>query len=332
MGTNDRRDSLSSSGLIAKPGAVLVVDDDESLRMLVVKWLSKSGMACVEARSGEEAIERAIEMADGLDAIVCDVMMPGLDGFAVLERLKANASTALIPVVLLTAHANTEGEIVRGAEVGAADHIAKPFSGPILVAKVKAIVARSQSEKTLRNKLVFAEKHATIDALTGLFNRRHFESRLRGESSNARRHRRPLSLVLIDLDHFKSVNDTFGHEEGDNVLVRSAAAIRALLRSEDAAFRYGGEEFVVLLRDCDAESAAIVGNRLRAYLQGNPMELGPSRVSRTLTFSGGIAAATAKNSFDTDELVARADEALYRAKRGGRDRIELEMGDAKSEP
>ncbi len=332
MGTKESLDSLSSSGLIAKPGAVLVVDDDDSLRLLVVRWLSKSGLACVEARSGEEGIERAIEMADGLDAIVCDVMMPGLDGFAVLERLKANPATAAIPVILLTAHANTESEIVRGAEVGAVDHIAKPFSGPVLVAKVKALVARARQEKTLRNKLVFAEKHATIDALTGLFNRRHFESRLRGESSNARRHQRPLALILFDLDHFKSVNDTFGHEEGDNVLVETAVAIRSLLRSEDAAFRYGGEEFAILLRDCDAESAAIVGDRLRAHLRASPMALGLHKAPHTIRFSGGIAAATAKNSFETAELVARADAALYRAKRGGRDRLELEQPATVTEP
>jgi two-component system cell cycle response regulator len=320
MGTSETpRDE--SSGAIAKPGSVLVVDDDDALRMLVVKWLTKAGLACVEARSGEEALESARGLAEGLDAIVCDVMMPGIDGFAVLERLKADDQTASIPVLLLTAHANTDVDVVRGVEAGAVDHLAKPFSGPVLSAKVRALVARGRSERALARKLHSAERRATIDALTGLFNRRHFEARFREESAHVRRHSRPLALLFVDLDHFKSINDTFGHEEGDRVLRHVADAIPHVLRAEDSAYRYGGEEFVVLLRDCDGASARLVGDRLRARLASSPVELrGEPRV---ITFSGGIAAAQADNAFRTDDLVARADEALYRAKRAGRDRIEL---------
>ncbi len=313
-----------SSGAIAKPGSVLIVDDDDSLRVLVVKWLTKAGLACIEARSGEEAIESAQSMADGLDAIVCDVMMPGLDGFAVLERLKANAATAAIPVMLLTAHANTEGEIVRGLEGGAVDHLAKPFSGPVLSAKVRALVGRRRGQRSLEKKLRYAEKHATIDSLTGLFNRRHFEVRYAEEAAHTRRHGRPLALVLIDLDHFKAINDTFGHADGDRVLQHVGAAIEGVLRAEDSAFRYGGEEFVFLLRDCSAAAARLVGERLQVSLRGTPIPLGPEAEARTITFSGGVAAAEAKNQFKTEDLVARADQALYRAKRAGRDRLEVE--------
>ena len=312
-----------SSSAIVIPGSVLVVDDDDALRVLVVKWLTKAGLVCVEARSGEEALASAKSMADGLDAIVCDVMMPGIDGFAVLERLKADAATAPIPVLLLTAHANTDMDIVRGVEGGAVDHLAKPFSGPVLSAKVRALVARGREERALGRKLRFAEKHATIDGLTGLFNRRHFEARYREESAQVSRYSRPLALLLIDLDHFKSINDTFGHEEGDRVLTHVAAAMPSALRAEDSAYRYGGEEFVVLLRDCDAASAMLVGERLRARLNGDPIGLGPDKQPRVVTFSGGVAAAQADNGFKSDDLVARADLALYRAKRAGRDRIEL---------
>ena len=321
MGSNETpRDR--SSGAIVKPGSVLVVDDDDALRTLVVTWLTKAGLACVEARSGEEALESAKAMAEGLDAIVCDVMMPGIDGFAVLERLKADTTTAAIPVVLLTAHANAETDIIRGVEAGAVEHLAKPFSGRVLTAKVRAMVTRGRAARALEKKLHFAEQHATIDALTNLFNRRHFEARFREESAHARRHSRPLALILIDLDHFKSINDTFGHEEGDRVLKHVGAAIPTVLRTEDSAYRYGGEEFVILLRDCDSESAKTVGARLRARLIASPIELGVERVLRTVTFSGGVAAAQADNGFKTEDLVARADQALYRAKRGGRDRLE----------
>jgi two-component system cell cycle response regulator len=323
MGPKETPRDRFSSGTIVKPGSVLVVDDDDALRMLVVKWLTKAGLTCIEAKSGEEALESARSLAEGLDAIVCDVMMPGLDGFAVLEQLKAEPATAAIPVMLLTAHANTEGEIVRGLEGGAVDHLAKPFSGPVLSAKVRALVERGRGERSLQKKLRFAEKRATIDGLTGLFNRRQFETRHREESAHARRHSRPLALVLFDLDHFKSINDTFGHEEGDRVLQQVGTAIPAVLRTEDSAFRYGGEEFVLLLRDCDAPSAILVGERLRASLKAKPLLLGPAQELRVITFSGGVAAAEATNEFKADDLVARADQALYRAKRAGRDRLEL---------
>jgi diguanylate cyclase (GGDEF)-like protein len=323
MGLKETPPQDRSSGGIVKPGSVLVVDDDDALRMLVVRWLTKAGLVCIEARSGEEALASAKSLAEGLDAIVCDVMMPGIDGFAVLERLKGDALTASIPVMLLTAHANTDSEIVRGVETGAVDHLAKPFSGPVLSAKVRALVARGRSERTLQKKLRFAEKHATLDALTGLFNRRAFESRFREESAHSRRHSRPLALVLVDLDHFKSVNDTYGHEEGDRVLQHVGANIPTVLRTEDSAFRYGGEEFCILLRDCDASSASIVGERLRACLKAKAVLLGMQDEPRIITFSGGVAAADATNGFKTEDLVARADQALYRAKRGGRDRLEM---------
>lgn len=189
---------------------------------------------------------------------------------------------------------------------------------------MRAHVARARTERALRSKLQFAETHATIDALTGLFNRRHFEARLREEVSHVRRHSRPLAMVLLDLDHFKAINDTFGHEDGDRVLSHVAGAIRAVLRAEDAAFRYGGEEFVILLRDCEVESAAVVAERLRAHLAGHPIELGAGKEARVVTFSGGIACAHARNAFNVSDMVARADQALYRAKRGGRDRMERE--------
>ena len=330
----DKRGSMSGypSGAQSLPGAVLVVDDDDALRVLVGKWLSKAGLTVVEARTGEEALEKAREMANALDAIVCDVMMPGLDGFEVVKRLKADPATSPIPIVLLTAHATAESDIVRGVESGAIDHLAKPFSGPVLVAKVRALCERARVERALRRKLRHAEENATVDALTGLFNRRHFEGRLKAEASHALRHRRAFALVIFDLDHFKSINDTFGHEEGDRVLKHVAEAIRASLRGDDQAFRYGGEEFVLLLRACDASSAAVASERLRDELRARPIDLGEKLERRVITFSAGIAAADASNGFNVADLLARADAALYRAKRGGRDRSELEPDSASPDP
>jgi diguanylate cyclase (GGDEF)-like protein len=302
---------------------VLVVDDDADTRRLTVRWLTRAGLTCLEAGDGEAAVATAEAEHAILDAVVLDVMMPGIDGFETVRRLKQSAATATIPVLLLTAHANDDVDVVRGAETGAVDHLAKPFSGPVLVAKVKAVCERSQKDRELRQKLRYAEENATIDALTKLNNRRSFEARLREETAHAARHQEPFALVLVDLDHFKQVNDTFGHQEGDRVLVHVADALRSVLRKEDTAFRYGGEEFVVLLRATDAAHGARAADRLRAALKERPIDLGDAPESRVITFSAGVAAAEASNAFDAKDLVARADAALYRAKRAGRDRTEL---------
>jgi diguanylate cyclase (GGDEF)-like protein len=305
------------------PRTILVVDDDDALRTLTARWLTNANLRCLEAKSGEEAIEIASANCTAIDAIVLDVMMAGIDGFETLRRLKTNASTAIIPVVLLTAHATGDTDFVQGADSGAVDHLVKPFRGPVLVAKVRAIVERSRGERELRGKLKQAEETATMDALTGLGNRRHFEARLREETAYARRHRVAFSLVLLDIDHFKSVNDTFGHEEGDRVLVHVADAIRSILRADDAAFRYGGEEFALILRGSEPKNGVIAAERLRAALRGRPIALGEAREARVITFSAGVAAPSSATDFATDDLVARADAALYRAKRGGRDRVEI---------
>jgi diguanylate cyclase (GGDEF)-like protein len=302
---------------------VLVVDDDDATRMLVSRWLAKGGITLFEARSGEEALKIAEERGDELDAVVLDVMMPGLDGFEVCRRLHDLPMTASTPVLLLTAHANDDKQVVLGVEAGAIDHLAKPFSGPVLVAKVKAICARSQRERQLRSKLEFAERHATVDGLTGLFNRRHFDKRLREEMAHAKRHQRPFTVLMIDLDHFKAVNDTFGHAEGDKVLRHVAAAMPKVLREDDMAFRYGGEEFALILRSTTAENAMSVAERLRQLLKSAPIELGAGGSApedKVVTYSGGLASADQTNDFDGEAILVRADAALYTAKRSGRDR------------
>ncbi len=307
---------------MSAPRTVLVVDDDDSLRMLTTRWLKNAKLHCLEARTGEEAIAVATANAAAIDAIVLDVMMPGIDGFETLRRLKANDETSPLPVVLLTAHATGDKDLIEGAVGGAVDHLVKPFSGPVLVAKVRAIVERSRGERELRLKLRYAEETSTIDALTGLGNRRHFEARFKEEAAYAQRHKQTFSLVLLDIDHFKSVNDTFGHEEGDRVLVHVADVIRSILRADDCAFRYGGEEFVMILRACEPPNGILAAGRLRAAMQASPIELGVAKEPRLITFSAGVAAPSAAADFATHDLVSRADAALYRAKRGGRDRVE----------
>jgi diguanylate cyclase (GGDEF)-like protein len=301
-------------------GSVLVVDDDEAARWLVIRALQRSNMTALEARSGAEALERIFSDPNSIEAVVLDVMMPEMNGFDVVRALKRSPTTSHIPVILVTASATAEDDIVRGVEYGAIDYITKPYSPAVLTAKVRAACERARAIRQLRYELRFAELHAMIDPLTGLFNRRHFDTRVREASAYAKRHEEPFAIVMLDLDNFKQVNDTFGHEEGDRVLVHFAAAVRAVLRGEDVAFRYGGEEFVLLLRACDSARAVEVAQRLRTRLHARSFHFARGAV-RTITFSAGVAAAQESENFSADELVSRADAALYRAKNAGRDRI-----------
>jgi two-component system cell cycle response regulator len=301
---------------------VLVVDDDGPTRALVIRWLKSADLVCQEARSGQDALGLLAAESDKFEAIVLDVMMPDLDGFEVLKRLRKIPGCATIPVVFLTASASEE-DIIRGVEAGAVDYLVKPFSGPILVAKLKAVRARSRAEWVLRRKLQSAERSATTDGLTGLLNRRSFDDRLKEMCGISVRYREPLALLMLDIDRFKSINDEYGHPAGDVALRFVADRIRGVLRLGDFAFRYGGEEFTVLLRKCDAVGAVGVYDRLRDDLKKATVDLGRG-ASRNLALSGGIATSASENGFRDVDLVGRADAALYEAKRGGRDRVELE--------
>jgi len=300
---------------------VLVVDDDKEARSMIVHWLSSARFTCVERADGLTAMEALAADPDAVDAVVLDVMMPGLNGFDVLARLKANPDTARIPIVLLTAHALEDSDMARGIDAGASFYLTKPFAGPVLVAEVRAACERADVERELRMRLDYAEAHAATDGLTGLMNRRAFEGRLAEAIANTGRHREPLALVMLDLDHFKQVNDAFGHGGGDRVLLYFARALRRAVRTGDQAFRYGGEEFALLLPRCDAQGARRVATRIQDDLRSRPVSVAEGS-PMVVRFSAGIAAAEATNDFQVEELVARADAALYKVKNEGRDRIE----------
>jgi diguanylate cyclase (GGDEF)-like protein len=301
---------------------VLVVDDDQSTRQLVVRWLEQAELACLQAESGAGALELLRADASRIDAVVLDVMMPGLGGFDVLKVMQEDPVMKLVPVLFLTAHAHDEASLVKSATMGAVDHLSKPFSGAVLRAKVLRAVQQRKDERAMERKLAAAEKLARIDQLTQLGNRQLLYERLREEAAYARRHHRPFCLAILDLDHFKSINDTMGHEGGDCALRHFAKLLNASTRQGDGAFRYGGEEFVLLLRSCEVKAALAATARLRATLKLFPATM-PDGSQRHVTFSAGIAVADEANEFLTENLLPRADEALYRAKQAGRDRDDV---------
>lgn len=317
------RDSLLSSVAPIAAGELLVVGD-EATRKLVVHHISMLAMQASHAESIERAVMIATEKALALDCVIVDVALPGLDAWGLVKKLRQEPETATIPVMFILGRPPTEADMLKLIEAGVMEHLVKPLSPTLVVAKIKAVSERSRMQRELKNKLRFALEFSAHDALTGLYNRRYFERRLREESAHAKRHKRPFSIVLVDLDHFKAVNDTFGHEDGDRVLCHLAELLGNTLREDDIACRFGGEEFVIVLRATPGPAARVVANRLRADVAANPIALGPKDEMRGITLSGGVASADERNNYDVENIIDRADKALYRAKRGGRNRIEME--------
>jgi diguanylate cyclase (GGDEF)-like protein len=301
-------------------GVVLVANEDPAERNLLARWLVSGSMSVMPAVSGLEALQLAKTKSDEIDAIIFDAKMQDVDGYAALAELRANENTATIPVVLLTAHATDGVDVLRTLRSGGADHISKPFRGSILTAKLATLCAIRRNERTLRSRLQVAEANATTDLLTGLPNRTSFETRIVEEADYARRMKTPLGLVLADIDRFEPLNDRFGRQQGDRVLLHVAALLRPALRKYDVAFRVGGDEVALLLRSTDASGTQVVAERLREALRAEPVDLGPGS-PQIISLSAGVAAADETRQFSALDLFARADAALRQAKRDGRNRV-----------
>jgi two-component system cell cycle response regulator len=296
---------------------VLIADDDGVTRAMVGSWLTGSGYGVVEARDGDEALRLAGEHAP--DLLVIDLIMPGLDGYDVCRAIQAGETPR--PVIFITAHDRTGGRVV-GLDAGAVDFIIKPFAQEELVARVRAALRT----KVERDELADQAAH---DPLTGLLNRRELDARADETVALAQRHGRPLSCLLLDLDHFKEVNDVHGHAAGDQVLRETGRRLATACRISDVVARYGGEEFVLLLPETPLEAAAILADKLRSALSGTPFGAGDPPI----TMRASIGAATLTAAMETPaSLLAAADKALYRAKELGRDRTELYEADALAAP
>lgn len=294
-----------------KAGTVLVVDDTRVTRHLMHSILSRD-FRVIQAESGPEAIDLCAE--EKPDLIVLDVVMPEMDGYAVCRRLKANPATESIPIIFLTALTGKTYE-TQALEAGAIDFITKPINPDVVYARVKNHVEMKRTQDHL--------KDLTLqDALTGIANRRAFDRALDYEWRRGIRSRKPLSVIMGDVDFFKRYNDGLGHQQGDACL-RAVAGIfaAAVHRPSDTAARYGGEEFACVLGDTDAQGALLVADRIRASVERLGMPHPDSDAARCVTISLGIATMVPDHQAGFLSLVEEADRRLYEAKRSGRNRV-----------
>lgn len=293
------------------PLTVLVIEDHPDQRDLLAIVLQREGYRVVTAANGIEALEK-LEF-EKVQIALSDIMMPKMDGFELINRIRSNPSLKNIYLILITARIQ-EGDRVRGLDLGADDYITKPFSFSELLARVRVGSRVVQYQQHL-------EHQTHIDPLTGLFNRRAFEKKLDEEFERAKRYHHHLSLLILDIDNFKLINDTYGHHGGDAALIKISETLREKTRQSDFPSRYGGEEFVLVLPETDQDSALQVATKIQDAIRSSTFGT-PSQPFR-LTVSIGLSSTSHRSYTEWPQMLKDADQALYAAKNNGKDRIEV---------
>jgi len=305
---------------------ILLVEDDRVQAQFVRDFLEKKGYEVLWAENGASAIKIAKTVP--IDLILLDLILPDISGYEVCRWLRLNQDTKGIPIIMLTVKTNITDK-VAGLEAGADDYLPKPFDEAELNARIYACLRTKalQDELKERNRQLEDLLHkleimAITDHLTEIYNRRHFEEILKREFARALRYNLHLSCLMCDIDHFKRINDTYGHAAGDTVLKETARLIASSIREIDIVGRWGGEEFAVLLTQAKKEDARKVAERIRREVEGHRFHALPE--NERVTISIGVAGIPENGEIDNwEKLIKYADEALYRAKRNGRNRIEL---------
>lgn len=283
---------------------ILIIDDCSDARMLAKARLAAEGHEILVAQTGTEGLEQACrEMPD---LVLLDVDMPDISGFEVCRKLKADDKLNMVPVIFVSGSAAISDK-VRGLDLGAVDYVTKPYDAFELRARVRAALRTKRLQDILRDR-------AMIDPLTELANRRAFDENLHQEWARAARYSLRLALIMADIDHFKRVNDEYGHPAGDEVLRQVARRLSANFRDSDMLFRYGGEEFVAILPETSAEGAMGLADRLRAAVCANPI----IAANRELTITASFGVSDNVTVKEPSQLVQASDVSLYQAKSDGR--------------
>ncbi|AOY78134.1 diguanylate cyclase [Clostridium formicaceticum] len=286
---------------------ILVVDDETINIQVLVNQLTLNNYYIVTALSGEEALKLIDEI--DLDLVILDVMMPGMSGYQVCEKIREKYSLIELPVLMLTANSQLS-KICMGFECGANDYIVKPFEKQELLARIKTLI-------TMKN----AIKQSAIDPLTGIFNRRRMSELAELIFNQYREENKVFSIVMLDIDNFKKINDKYGHAVGDHVIIELVSRCKEVLRSTDIFGRYGGEEFSLILPNTALHNAVKVAEKIRVNISKKPVKIEENK-EIYFTISSGVAQA-AKTTESIEEIYMMADKALYKAKEGGKNRVEI---------
>ncbi len=289
---------------------ILVVDDERQNIKVLVQFLGKD-YKIMAAKDGETAL-KALNKGPLPDLILLDIMMPGMNGYEVIKKIKSEDRTKRIPVIFITA-LDATGDETQGFELGAVDYIKKPFKPVIVKARVKTHIE-------LKHNADLLDRLASLDGLTQIPNRRSFDTLLEKEMRILPRKPSYLSMVMMDIDHFKNYNDRYGHTAGDACLKKVALALENVTsRAGDFVARYGGEEFAMILVETDLYGAVHVAKEAQQAVKDLAIEHAASNVSEIITMSMGVAATSSDQGLDPVEFIKKADSALYQAKSQGRD-------------
>ncbi len=305
---------------------ILLIDDTLTERMIMTAYLNQLGHEVVSGSNGEEAI--TLFQQESPDLVLLDVIMPVMDGYQAAKEIKKIQGDDWVPIIFLSGRTDPK-DIVAGIEAGGDDYLTKPVDQTVLSAKMAAmqrIAAMRQALITLSEKLEIANDElkslADADGLTSLANRRRLDRHLTREASRCARMNHPLSLLMIDLDHFKSYNDHYGHLAGDSCLKKVAKALSSgINRAPDLVGRYGGEEFCVILPDTDIEGAIKVAEVLRNKVLALNIPHQGNSAAEVVSTSIGLATEILEPGRDATHLLNQADKALYQAKENGRNQV-----------
>lgn len=316
---------------------ILIVDDEKTLRMMLSRAMQKEGYQVIEAMSGEQCLDQCQQQLP--DMVLLDAILPSMDGFTCCAKLQSIFGEQCPPVLMITS-LNDQQSVDRAFEVGAVDYVTKPIHWAVLRQRVRRILQAGwamtelrqtmEHERLLMEQLELANRElrrlASIDSLTQLANRRCFDEFLHQEWQRLKREQSFLSLLLLDIDFFKSYNDTYGHQLGDECLRRVASLLeQTIKRPADLAVRYGGEEFAVILPNTPLEGAIHIAKEIHTKVQVAAIAHRGSAISNHLTLSCGVATIIPSNQSSLEDLISSADQALYQAKLQGRNQIAVQF-------
>jgi two-component system cell cycle response regulator len=298
---------------------ILAADDDPVWLRMIEAMIRQWGDEPLAAKDGRDAWE-ILHGPDRPRLAILDWVMPGMDGLDICRKLREDTDSPYVYIILVTQRDSKE-DLIRAFDAGADDYIRKPFDPDELRARLRAAGRIMDLQDALLMAQGELQRQATHDSLTDLLNRGAIEEMLERELARSKRDDSSVGVLLADVDHFKKVNDTYGHAGGDDILREVTRRMLGAVRAYDLVGRYGGEELLVILPRCDDGAAMRIAERTRQAIAGAPMRTGDREAP--VTMSIGVATSRSMGSFDVDSLVAAADAALYRAKNGGRNRCEL---------